>query len=793
MKKLLVFGLALSVVFAVSLLSACNDSKKESQKLVSVAKQYIEKRDLRAATIELKNALQENTENAEARFLLGKTYLQTGDMSSAEKELRRAKKNKWNEESVQVHLAESLLRQQKYRELTKEIVAEKTFLASTQSNLLGMTAIAQANLGQKEKAIKSLTEAEKIDKNAQWALRARVGWFMQEKELVSASDALKQALVVFPDNQDMWLMGAEIANTMGDSKVSEAALNKVLELEPAKITTSYGWRARLGLARLLISNEKFIQAQSELDFLLKRNAKNPEANYLTALIAYKQDNKDVAEAKLLQVLKVAPKYQPALLLLGPIQYAKRNFEQSAYYLSQYVAAVPENSEARKLLGQSYMALGQHDEAQAILRAGVGDPDPELMALIGLSELQRGEKVAGISELEKAVKAAPDKLSIRLTLAKAYIASGETSSAINELRNLQDNPSVGLDAQRLIILAHMRNKAVDKALKLAQLMYKNHPQDPEIIAALANVYVSTGDREQARQYFGKALQVKPDYVAVTMVLARLDELDGKLELAKARYESLLEMEPDSAPAMFALARLSNRAGDQQKTGEWLEKSHQAAPKEILPQVTLADYYLKQKKLDKAEKIVNQLIENNPRHPSTLALQGKIYLLKGKFNQALVPLNELVKIAPKSAAAYILLGEAYLAASSLEEGSKAFEKALENQPKSVIALNNLAWYYDQKKDPRAVEYAEQAYILKPENPGIQDTYGWILVQNGQVDEGHKLLVEASRQLPKMEEVSYHLAVAKLELGEKSEALAILRELVDSGRDFQGKENARLLLKN
>jgi len=54
-----------------------------------------------------------------------------------------------------------------------------------------------------------------------------------------------------------------------------------------------------------------------------------------------------------------------------------------------------------------------------------------------------------------------------------------------------------------------------------------------------------------------------------------------------------------------------------------------------------------------------------------------------------------------------------------------------------------------------------------------------------------MDASGKLPKVQEVSYHLAVAKLELGEKSEARAILQELLNSGKNFDGKENAQTLL--
>ena len=54
------------------------------------ARDYIAARDDRAAAIQLRNALQQQPRNAEARFLLGQVLARTGDFLGAEKELRRA-------------------------------------------------------------------------------------------------------------------------------------------------------------------------------------------------------------------------------------------------------------------------------------------------------------------------------------------------------------------------------------------------------------------------------------------------------------------------------------------------------------------------------------------------------------------------------------------------------------------------------------------------------------------------------------------------------------------------------
>ncbi len=112
-------------------------------------------------------------------------------------------------------------------------------------------------------------------------------------------------------------------------------------------------------------------------------------------------------------------------------------------------------------------------------------------------------------------------------------------------------------------------------------------------------------------------------------------------------------------------------------------------------------------------------------------------------------------------------------------------------NVVVLNNLAWLYSLVDDPKALEMAERAYRETPHNPGIQDTYGWILVQNGQIDKGRGLLKQAIEKLPDVPDVRYHYAVALLKSGEQAEAKKRLNQLLQSDPLFEGREDAQGLL--
>jgi Flp pilus assembly protein TadD len=160
-------------------------------------------------------------------------------------------------------------------------------------------------------------------------------------------------------------------------------------------------------------------------------------------------------------------------------------------------------------------------------------------------------------------------------------------------------------------------------------------------------------------------------------------------------------------------------------------------------------------------------------------------------AVQPLEMWLEAHPGDARVRRFLGATYLELGQNDAAIAEYEKVLNADPNDVTVLNNLAWVYFETSDPRGRSMAERAYRAAPDNPGVLDTYGWILVQQGEVDRGRKLLVEASEQLPDEPEVSYHLAVALHLSGNQDAARDILETLVEDNSSFAGSEQARKLL--
>ena len=90
MKKPFVLRTAtLTAALIAGLLAGCGGDNPET--LIAFGKEFLAKKDNKAAVIQFKNALQQTPNLGEARFLLGKALLEGEDTRGAEVELRKAR------------------------------------------------------------------------------------------------------------------------------------------------------------------------------------------------------------------------------------------------------------------------------------------------------------------------------------------------------------------------------------------------------------------------------------------------------------------------------------------------------------------------------------------------------------------------------------------------------------------------------------------------------------------------------------------------------------------------------
>jgi predicted Zn-dependent protease len=110
---------------------------------------------------------------------------------------------------------------------------------------------------------------------------------------------------------------------------------------------------------------------------------------------------------------------------------------------------------------------------------------------------------------------------------------------------------------------------------------------------------------------------------------------------------------------------------------------------------------------------------------------------------------------------------------------------------MVLNNAAWTAAQLKDPKALEYAEQANKLVPDNPSIMDTLGVILVDKGDTARGLELQKKAVDGAPNAPGIRLNYARGLIKSGQKDAAKKELEALQKLGDKFAGQAEVTKLM--
>jgi len=916
--------------FLLIVTTACDYIGMNEQQMLQSAKTYLDKGELMAASIELRNTLQKNNENAEAHYLLGIINLRIGDLTSAEKELRQAADAGWSQESIQLQLARILVSRKAFKQLLKEIKPLDTWSVDARANIAGLRALAEAGLNNKTKASIAIDEGRKLNKGAVQVLRSTA--ILQLAGLLEgdASNTLDTAKSLHPDNPEILLLHA--MNDVRNKQLSRAAetFSIVIALDPAKFLTMTGRKARLSLARLQIAEKKYGEADSTLAPILKNSSKDPEASYLTGMIAYTQGNFNRAEDYIRKLLAVLPDNLQAHLLMGKIKYTLKDFEQAAHHFSEYLNFAPNDSAVEKLLANTYIILGQSDQAQHTLQnvLRINPNDTAALTLLSQLEFSSGNIDAGISALKNAIKTSPDNARLHKQLAKAYANTGQTELAKSEIALYQKFSNDTEGVQKLTINVYLQTGQTGKALEIANQMLVKDPVNPNTLALIGSLYAKSSNNQRARIYFNKTLKIQDSNPAANAGLARIERQNGNIDKAISQYEKLVDF---NTAGTLPMLELSEIAAQQKRTNDmisWLEKARDAAPAETQARILLAKYYLHNAQPKKAEMYIKEAIKLAPEQADVMALQGKVFITQKRYNDALPPLKKLVTKLPESTEAQSLLGEAFLRQHMLKDARNHLQKALAVQPENNIALsllaetelkdgnpnkslkyakvlqkqepdyyighmlegdawvakknpsrahsaydnawqrqqtaplakrlfitatnmsnldkavqplltwlknnpddystrlylagiyqsnkkndmaikeyekilkkipdnstvlNNLAWLYFLDDNSKAMDMAESAYRFSPQNPGIQDTYGWILIHKDQLEKGQRLIKQAMDTIPESLDIQYHYASSLLKSGNHAEGRQILEQLINQNKPFSGREQAKQLLKN
>ena len=649
------------------------------------AQQFQEHNQWRAAIIEFKNAIQTNPQNLQARQSLGMLYLDIGDGESAEKELRRAAGPGSVAENFAAPIARAMLLQRQTEKLLAEFSPPRFDDKATSPELWSVRAEALAGLGKFELAQVAITHATSQNPVPAAAKLSAARVALARGAMAEAQDWIHRALEQAPDDPSVSLLRGDLAFLEGQHDDAVQAYQHALDVDQRQLQTQRNMRARVGIVYSLMAQGKQDAALPHIDVLLAANPKHFLGNYLRGLAAFKKTDFKTALDYLQRSNQGAPPGSPVTALLGAVHFGMGNFQQADVYLSRYVDAVHDDQVARKLLGATRLKLNQPEKAlEALGGSAEGSADAQMLAMLGEAAAMSGEFRAGRDYFRRALKGEKNPGLLQTQLAQTYLEEGDYDHAIAELQRAAQDTQAEKRAKLLTVIAYLRKNDITTALKVAQSLVAEKPDDPEMANLLAGVLLTQKDFKAARDQFQRALVLQPKFIPALMNLATLEWREKNSPAARAQFMRVLEIEPNHTIAMLSLAQIEAEANHPGASVDWLEKARAADPTAVESRLLLAQHYLRGGSLEKAEAYAQEAVALRPSNATVLSLLADVQLARRQYALAIKTLESLLKEQSNDAGGYLRLGQAQAYLHQDAQARSSLRRALTLAPDVVVVV-------------------------------------------------------------------------------------------------------------
>jgi Flp pilus assembly protein TadD len=280
-----------------------------------------------------------------------------------------------------------------------------------------------------------------------------------------------------------------------------------------------------------------------------------------------------------------------------------------------------------------------------------------------------------------------------------------------------------------------------------------------------------------------------------MLAMAYEAAGELDSAKRAYEEVLRQAPTHHQALSNLASLVARIG---KKGDGVQRIRQqvkAVPKDVGLRLLLAKVLARLGDTGQAEAALREATAVAPTEPRLWIALARSQRGRTADEEALKTLRDAERKNPDSLAIGAELAAQLTRMGRGKAALPYYERVLRFATEEPALLNNAAMLYaDAVGDgAKAVELAERAHQLAPQQVEVTDTLAWALYKRGSKGDLQRArrLLESISVLNSSATGKYHFGLVLIACGEKRRGRRLLREALDLTGEFPEAEHARKVL--
>ena len=760
-------ALSLALVFASAVpLSGCDRSAHLSvEEHIERAKDFQSKGDTRASILELKNAVQKDPNNAQARWLLGNAYLDLRLGGEAETQLDKAVKLGINPKSARIPVARAQLYQGNFQQILDTLPAVDTEEPGILVQILDLRGNALLGLSKYPEGCQLFDRAIQLDKSFApgYLGRARCEYSAGRTDAAVAS--AKQATTLDPSRLESWYLLGDLYRAIQRPDDALAAYDHALTIK------AQDFNAIAYKAMTLLSVNRVKEAETEIKRLNSLRPQALLAKYLKAYLYYQEKKNNEAVNLLQEVLKDNPDNPQANLLYGTINYALKNDEIALSSFNR-VLSTTELPEARLLLAATQLRMGANADVIKTLEPLLAQRNnAKAYLLAGQATLNLGETERGMAYLSQASTIDPKDTVIRGTLAQNQLRTGDQQGIQGLESVITANPE---DPQAYLLLATSEVGKADLkgALGTLQKMAAAQPTNPLPDVLMGRIHLMQRNSAAARQAFEHSLTLDAGFLPAASALANLDIAEKKPAQASERFKRILAKSPDNLGALMGQARIALALGDQTEFVTYLKKAIQSHPDALEPVSQLTLYYLNQtRQPELALEVAQKAAQANNGNPAFLDNLGQAQLGAGHKKDAIDTYTNVTNRSPNSAVAWYRLAWAQRVAGDMNAALKSLQKSIRLTPNYLDAHIALAGLYAaQGQQENALQEARAIQALNPQAATGYNLEAELAARFKKPDASLQALARAYQIAPSSDTAAtYHLALLRAGKSGQAEQVA------------------------
>lgn len=750
--------LALSLALAFSStawLAGCDrNSHLSAAEHIERAKDFQSKGNTRASILELKNAVQKEPKNAQARWLLGNAYLDLRQGGEAEIQLEKAVQLGINPKNARIPIARAQLYEGNFQQILDTLNADATEEPGVLAQILDLRGNALLGLGKLPEGCPLFDRAIQTDKSyaPSYLGRARCEYSAGKPDAAVAS--AKQATTLDPGHLESWYLLGDLYRAIQRPNDALAAYDHALSIK-AEDFDAIAYKAMT-----LLSLNRGKEAEAEIKRLVSLRPQAVLAKYLKAYLYYQQGHNNDASNLLQQVLKDNPDNPQANLLYGTINYATKNDEIALSSFNKVLSTI-ELPEARLLLAATQLRMGSNADVVKTLEPLLNQGnDAKAFLLAGQATINLGDTERGMAYLSRASTLSPKDKIIRGTLAQNQLLTGNQQGIQGLESVITDNPD---DPQAYLVLVTSQVSKADfkGALATLQKMAAAQPTNPLPYVLTGRVDLMQNNPAAARQAFEKSLTLDASFLPAASALADLDMRENKPAQARERFKRILSKSPDNLGALMGQARVALAQGDQGEFVTHLKKAIQSHPDALEPVSQLTLYYLNQAhQPEQALEVAQKAAQANNGNPAFIDILGQAQLGAGHKKDAIDTYTNVTNRAPNSAVAWYRLAWAQRVAGDMNAALKSLQKSIRLTPNYLDAHIALAGLYAALgQQDAALEETRAIQALNPQSPTGYNLEAELAARFKKPDASLQALARAYQTAPSSDTAAtYHLALLR-----------------------------------